>query len=214
MIIYKDVEQKSIEWFELKWGKIGGTASKSLHIKSSTLFIDLLSQRIEDFEPTDGFQSEAMDRGNELEPFAIDYLESYCNLKFESFGWLQSEENELLGISPDGLTKDFKIACETKCLGRKAHTKLLLTDEIPLEHIHQCIHYFTVNPILEKLYFCSFRPESVRSFVKELNLESVVNVGTISKPKLMTIEDVKHISLKLADELLIKINDNINKLSF
>ena len=28
MINYKEIEQGTIEWFELKWGKIGGTLAK------------------------------------------------------------------------------------------------------------------------------------------------------------------------------------------
>jgi len=214
MIAHKETKQKSLEWFELKWGRIGGTASKGLHIKSDTLFIDLLSQHLEEFEPSDSFENEHTQRGNDLEPFAIEYLETYTEYKFEAFGWLQSEENELLGISPDGLTKDHTVACETKCLARKKHTEILISNEIPLEYIHQCVHYFTVNPKLEKLFFCAFRPESVKSFVKELTLESVVNIGTKSKPKLLTINEIKVLSLTYANELQTKINEHKNNLDF
>jgi predicted phage-related endonuclease len=214
MIAYKEIEQKSEEWFIMKWSKIGGTLSKGLHTKGDTLFIDILSQKIEEFEPSDGFTSEAMERGNELEPFAIEYLEKYAGVKFEAFGWLQSEENSLLGISPDGLTEDHTMACETKCMQRKAHTKVLLTNEIPTEYIHQCIHYFTVNPKLEKLYFCAFRTESLKSFVKELTLDSIVNVGTEKTPKLFSIRHVRDLSIKLANELENRINDTIEELKF
>jgi len=213
-MIYKDIEQGSLEWFEIKWGKIGGTLSKGLFVNSDTLFIDILSQRLEDFEPSDSFQSEAMERGNELEPFAIEYAEKYSGVKFNSVGWIQSEDNELLGLSPDGITEDETIAVETKCLGRKKHIEVLLKDEIPLEYIQQCIHYFTVNPKLEKLYFCAFRPESVRSFVKILTLDSIVNIGTEKKPKSMTVEAVRDYSIEKANELKIKIDSNLNELSF
>jgi len=214
MIAYKEINQGTIEWFDLKWGKIGGTLAKGLHIKSDTLFIDILSQQIEEFEPSDSFENEHTQRGKDLEPFAIEYLEKYTGYKFESFGWLQSEDNDLLGISPDGLTADLKIACETKCLSRKKHTQILLENEIPLEFIHQLCHYFTVNPKLEKLYFCAFRPESINSFVKELTLESIVNIGTKAKPQKMTIEAVRDYSIEFADELLIKISENKSQLSF
>jgi len=120
----------------------------------------------------------------------------------------------LLGISPDGLTEDHTVACETKCLARKKHTEILISNEIPLEYIHQCVHYFTVNPKLEKLFFCAFRPESVKSFVKELTLESVVNIGTKSKPKLLTINEIKVLSLTYANELQTKINKHKNNLDF
>ena len=220
MIANNTIEQKTIDWFELKWGKIGGTLAKGLHVKSDTLFVEILSQHIEEFEPSDSFENEHTQRGNDLEPFAIEYLQAYLKeftkeeVIFKQFAWLQSEKNELLGISPDGLTEDFKYACETKCLSRKKHTEILLKDSIPLEYIHQCVHYFTVNPNLEKLYFCAFRPESVKSFVKELTLESVVNIGTNAKPRSMTIQAVVDYSIEFARELLIKINNNKDKLSF
>lgn len=213
-MIYKDLKQKSLEWFEIKWGKIGGTASKGLHTKGDTLFIDLLSQHLEEFEPSDSFENEHTQRGNDLEPFAVEYLEKYTGYKFDSIGWIQSEQNELLGISPDGITEDLKVACETKCFSRKKHTEILLTNEIPLENVHQLVHYFTVNPKLEKIYFCAFRPESVKNFVKELTLESEVNIGTKARPKIMTIEAVRDYSLEFADELLVRINKSKEQLNF
>ena len=214
MIVHKKLDQKSLEWFEVKWGKIGGTLSKGLHTKGDTLFIDLLSQHIEEFEPSDSWENEHTKRGNDLEPFAIEYLEKYTGYKFKQFGWLQSEENELLGISPDGLIEDLTIACEAKCFARKKHTEILLTREIPLDNIHQLVHYFTVNPKLEELYFCAFRPEAVASFVKRLTLNSEVNIGTKAKPRMFTIKEVVELSKSAADNLLDRINISKGKLNF
>tara|TARA_R110000823_G_scaffold40200_3_gene106880 strand:- start:4089 stop:4733 length:645 start_codon:yes stop_codon:yes gene_type:complete len=214
MIVHEKLDQKSLEWFEVKWGKIGGTLSKGLHTKGDTLFIDLLSQHIEEFEPSDSWENEHTKRGNDLEPFAIEYLEKYTGYKFKQFGWLQSEENELLGISPDGLIEDLTVACETKCFARKKHTEILLTREIPLDNIHQLVHYFTVNPKLEELYFCAFRPEAVTSFVKRLTLNSEVNIGTKAKPRMFTIKEVVELSKSAADNLLDRINISKGKLNF
>jgi len=215
MINYKDVEQRSEQWFELKHGKIGGTLSKGLHTKGDTLFIDILSQYIEDYEPEESYQNEAMQRGNELEPFALEFLKEYIKIDFKTTGWLQSEENELLGISPDGITEDETLACEIKCFGRKKHTEVLLSNEIPLENIHQCIHYFTVNPKLEKLYWIAFRPESLKNnFIKELTLENEVNIGTKARPILKTIKECRELSLNAANELLTRINKQVEQLKF
>lgn len=214
MINYKDIEQGTIEWFELKWGKIGGTLAKGLFVKTDTLFLDILSQRIEDFEPTESFTNEYMQHGTENEPFAREFLETYTGLKFTETGWLQSEENQLIGISPDGITKDEKIACEIKCLSRKKHLDVIIKNEIPLEYTHQCVHYFTVNPKLKKLYFIAFRHESVKHFIKEIKLDTIVNIGTKSRPKLMSVEAVRDYSLEFANDLLLKIKENELKLSF
>lgn len=207
MVNRKNIEQGSLEWHALKWGKIGGSASKGLFIKSDTLLIEILSQRLEEFEPTDSFTSEAMERGNELEPFAREYISTYTGLKFNQTGWLQCEENELIGISPDGITDDEKRTCEIKCFGRKKHYELLLEDEIPLDNIHQCIHYFTVNPKLIDHYFIAFRPEAPKHFVKKLTRESIVNIGTKAKPILKSINEAVFMSKEYAKELLKKIEE-------
>lgn len=212
---FDKIEQGSLEWFEIKWGKIGGTLSGGLFVKSDTLLIDILSQKLEDFEPyEDSFKSSAMERGNEMEPFAIEYLENYTGIKFEKAGWLESNEFPLLGISPDGISECNRFAAETKCLARKKHTEILLTQEIPSEHIKQVLHYFTVNPKLEKMYYCAFRPESVKNFVKELTLDSVINLGTKARPVLKTVQEWVEVAKKAATELTEEINTKITELNF
>src|SRR5699024_1211137 len=195
-------------------GKIGGTKSKGLFVNSDTLMIDILSQRMEEYEPEDSFYTHAMERGNELEPFGRDYICKYTGYEFKTTGWLQSEENELLGISPDGITDDNKIAFENKAFGRKKHIECLLSNEIPKENIHQVIHYFTVNPGLEKLFFLAFRPEGVKHFIKEVTLDTVFDIGTKRKPKKMTVEALRDYANELADELLERIKQKEEELKF
>lgn len=210
---HSNIIQGSLEWHEIKWGKIGGSTSKGLFVKSDTLFLDILSQKIEEFELEDSFSNAAMEHGNENEPYAREYLEKYFGVKFEQIGWCQSEQNDLLGISPDGLTSDNKIACEIKCLGRKSHTEILYTNEIPLDKIHQLVHYFTVIPELEELYFIAYRNESKKHFIKKLTLETVVNIGTNAKPVSVTIKEAKDMSLVYANQLLQRLNQSIEQLS-
>lgn len=233
MINYKEIMQGSGDWFELKWGKIGGTLSKGLFVNSDTLFIDILSQRLEKYELELGYESEAMERGKELEPEAILWLQQYTGFTFEKSGWLQCEKNELLGISPDGLTEDETVGCEVKCPSRKKHTETLINNDIPKDNYPQCVHYFTVNPKLEKLYFISFRPESVKPFVKLLTRDSLVDLGLTKKIKetrpnakgkdfdyIVTVPDVKtiwgwvSISRTNADELLVDLKLAEEKLKF
>lgn len=221
MIDYKDIKQGSIEWHELRWGKIGGTASKGLlnnkkgvFDSNDTLFTDILSQRMEDFEPSESFESEAMARGNELEPFAREYISNYVGVEFTETGWLQSERNELLGISPDGITLDYKKACEIKCLGRKAHFDVLLNQSVPLVYIPQDIHYFTINEHLEQLFFICFRPESPKHFIKELNLDSSVNIGTLATKYELTIRECVEMVNENADKMLERIKEQEEILNF
>jgi len=234
MIRYDDIKQGSLEWLEMKYQKIGGTLSKGLFVDSDTLFVDLLSQNIEEFEPVDSYENEHMERGSDLEPFAFEYITTYTGINFGTTGWLQSSESKILGISPDGISDCEEYSVEIKCLSRKEHTKILLANEVPKEKIPQNVHYFTVNPKLKKHWFIAFRPESIKPFIFEFTRDSVVDMGwkkkvevevigakgTPIKPKIETITDYRTISewskiaIESAKELEIKIEETINKLKF
>jgi hypothetical protein len=233
MVNHKEIKQNTIEWHEIKWRKIGGTLSKGLFIDSDTLFLELLSQHIEEFEPSEGFENEAMQRGKELETFALEYISTYTGIDFQLTGWLQSK-HKLLGISPDGLSECEKFATEIKCLSRKEHTKLLYENELPKDKLCQIIHYFTVNPKLEKLYFIAFRPESIKPYIVEFTKDSLIDLGWKNdvevevigakglpiKPKIEKRPDIKKISewnkiaIQEADKLETKLIETINKLNF
>ena len=86
MINHKEIQQNSIEWFEIKWGKIGGTLSKGLFVDSDTLFLDLISQHIEEFEPEESFDNSHTIRGKEMEPFAFEYISKYTGIEFKPSG--------------------------------------------------------------------------------------------------------------------------------
>ncbi len=234
MINRTDIVQGSLEWHEIRWCKIGGTLSKGLFVNSDTLFLDILSQHLEEFEPTDSFENYDMQRGKEMEPFAIEYASIYTGLNFTASGWLQSEENPLLGLSPDAITDCEKYALESKCLSRKEHTEIIYRNEIPKEKIPQLVHYFTVNPKLEKLYFIAFRPESIKHFIAELTRDSLVDMGWKKKvevkvigkrgveiaPKIETVTDIRPISewceiaIEKANEMQVRIEETVKQLNF
>lgn len=231
---YKDIIQGTEAWHLLRWARIGGTLSKGLSVNSDTLLIDILSQRAEEYEPEDSFVNDAMKRGLDLEPFAREYLSDYTGIQFNESGWLQSEENELLGISPDGISECETVSCEIKCFGRVKHHGILFNNDIPLDNIDQCIHYFTVNPKLEKHYFIAFRPEAPKHFIKLLTRDSLVDLGVKKKieikqygvkgqeikPKTESVPDIRTIqqwvdrNLALANELLTRIVEIESKSEF
>jgi len=234
MIARYDIEQHSEEWHKVRYGKIGGTLSKGLFIKSDTLLEDVLSELVEDFDLQESFQSYDMIRGNELEPEARKALNAYLGIELKEVGWLQCEEIPLLGISPDGITECETISAEIKCPAAKKHLKTILTNEIPSDNIHQCLHYFTVNPKLEKHYFCSWRPENIYKpiFVKKLTRYSLIDLGITYKGKIKEdrglgmkdyvceIKDIRTIKewVKLAKsnakELQIQIYEKLEQLKF
>lgn len=216
MIARHDIEQHSEEWHKVRYGKIGGTLSKGLFVKSDTLLEDVLSQICEEFDLQENYQSYDMQRGSELEPEARQALSAYLGIKLNEVGWLQCEENEYLGISPDGITECETISAEIKCPNAKKHLATIRANEIPSDNIHQCLHYFTVNPKLENHYFCSYRPENIYKpiFVKKLTKESLINLGTKAKPIIKTISEWVVIAKNEAKELKSELEIELNKLKF
>lgn len=216
MIIRDDIEQHSEEWHEVRYGKIGGTLSKGLFIKSDTLLEDVLSELCEEFDLQENYQSYDMVRGSELEPEARTALNLYLGVELKEVGWLQCEENKYLGISPDGISEDETISAEIKCPKAKKHLSTIRLNEIPPDNIHQCLHYFTINPKLEKHYFCSYRPENIYKpmFVRELNRESLINLGTKAKPIIKTVNEWVKLAKLEAKLLKEQIEIELNKLKF
>lgn len=217
MIAHWEIIQKTDEWHQIRYRKVGGSTSKGLFVDSDTLLIQLIGEHLEEFDFFfDSFESADMQRGSEFEPLARVELEKYTGHTFKECGWLQCEEIPLLGISPDGITECLRYSAEIKCPAMKRHTATILNDEIPLDNIHQCVHYFTVNPLLEKHYFCSFRPENNIKplFVKELTRDSIVNLGTEKKPILKPIHEWVEISKAAAKKLQEDISSRIESLKF
>ena len=215
MIVHKEILQRSIEWHELKHAKIGGTLAKGLFVKSDTLMLDILSQMLEDYEAEDNYISADMQRGIDLEPFALEALSKEIFIEFHQVGFCQNTAIPLLGISPDGITEDETIMCEIKCPGAKKHTETILADEIPQDNIHQVLHAFTVNPKLVWMYFVSYRWENKIKplWYKMLTKDSEINLGTKAKPIIKTVSEWVEIARENAEDLNKQINDNLIKLN-
>jgi hypothetical protein len=235
MKAHYDIEQRTEEWHQLKWGKIGGTLASGLFVDSDTLLIGILSQLTEDFQLSDdGFISSAMQDGIDKEPYAIQALCDYTGISFSNCGWLQSESNPLLGISPDAITDDEETSAEIKCLGKTNHMKVIMGGTISKDHIHQNIHYFTVNPKLKRHFCCYYRPENKIKplFVIELTRDSLVDIGWSRKGKVTedrghgvkeyvsteadvrTVQEWVDLAIENSELLQVKIDESIKQLNF
>jgi hypothetical protein len=176
---------------------------------------EVLSEILEDYEPTDGYISFAMQEGIDREPFALEALEKELFIEFKQVGICQNSAIPILYISPDGITEDETIQVEIKCPGAKKHTETILADEIPNDNIHQVLHAFTVNPKLEQMYFVSYRWENKIKplWYKMLTKESEINLGTKAKPVIKTVLEWVAIARQNAEDLNKEINENLSKLN-
>ena len=106
MYIDYKLKQGSEEWHELKNAKIGGTRAKSVQVKKSiteaVIFDEVMSERNTFFNYEEGFTSEAMQRGIDLEPLAIEEVTKETGIIFKDAGWIG--RNDYHGHSPDGIS--------------------------------------------------------------------------------------------------------------
>jgi len=216
MIAYWDIIQGTDQWHEIRYGKIGGTLSSSLLVKSHTLLKNVGSCYTEEYVPTpDSFVNYDMQRGIELEPMARRELSVYTGLIFKECGWLQSLKCDLMGISPDGITEDLKHIAEIKCPNKEKHFENCYNNKIPDDNIYQCIQSFAVNPGLISVFFCSFRPENLRPlFVKELKRSDIIELTVNRKKESGTVISFADRLMESALELQVKIKNTVDNLTF
>ena len=207
-----DMPQKSEEWFKIKYGKVGGSSAYKLttDAKFKILKFELISAKLEEFEmPEEKWLSNDVDRGNEYEPYARQYLEELKGLEFKECGWLQSDI-PILGLSPDGLTASHSQSAEFKCPSRAVHTEYILGGKkIPTKYFWQNIAYFAVNPQLKEHHFMSYRPESrIQAHIITLTPETVTQFGNSKKTVsdwVKTLREKATIMNKLVDDEVAKL---------
>lgn len=191
MKAYRDLEQGSIEWLQLRLGKVTGTRLKKLMAKDNLGLVDeliaeMVSEQVEEIIP-----SFSMQRGSDLEPIARKAYEDFTGHKVELFGFLQSDRYEWFGISPDGLIDEkgkFLKGVEIKCPDTDTHVRYIRQDSLPVEYKYQVYAYFIVNEDLLELDFVSF---DNRFPIKPIH---IVNVRR---------EDIKE-ELKEVEEAMVK----------
>ena len=162
MEIHSNIVQQSTEWYELRWGKVTGSRVSTLlgskEIKDLALFDEIMGEMCHDLRIDDeGYVSEDMQRGLDLEPHALEELISNYGIEFEKVGFLSNGTYQ--GHSPDAMTIDCKKGAEIKCPGIKNHNKYCRENTLPKEHIPQVINMFSVNKEMEELYFVSYDPD-------------------------------------------------------
>ena len=209
-----NIEQGSDEWHLIRQAKVGGSTSSQLHVKSDTLLEQLLAEMAEPFQVPDNYVSFDMQRGKDLEPLAVAEVAKYTGLSFMSVGWLQSDECELIGASPDAITEDLTEIIETKCPNAKTHISYLRADILPIDYVDQVTHYFAIHPELQKVHFASYRPECIKPlFVKTVTRDTELNVGTRARPVMLSVGDYAKEKVTLAQSLTVRLKEEINKLN-
>jgi len=196
MIIH-DVEQGSYEWHQIRLGKITSTRLKKLMSKDNLSLVDeLIAEEETGISDDDGFVSEDMQRGIDLEPLAIKEYESVTGNTVTRYGILQSDELPILCQSPDGYVGT-EGAIEVKCPRTKTHVKYIRQGKIPNDYKEQVWTYFMVNPELQWLDFISYDPRLTKKpiWILRVNREDVQD-DIIGAWMMLQAFNEKYISLK------------------
>jgi len=155
------LEQGSEEWLQARCGVV--TASNFSKVfttagKLSTSRDGLVNQAVAENlmgHPVDSFKSEAMQRGNDLEPQARAMAEMLLDVDISETGLVKLDDHEI-GCSPDGVFGDSGV--EIKCPNASTHVGYLRAGKMPTTYVQQIQGQMLVLE-LESLWFLSFHPD-------------------------------------------------------
>lgn len=143
MIVIEELEQGSEEWLEARLGiptasmfsKVitpTGKPSSQSEAYRCQLIAEYLTGQPTAFKVTD-----AMERGNLLEPAARSAYEFITELDVKEVGLTYLDERRLIAASPDGLCPDVLGGLEIKCPEAHTHVLNLLSNKMPTKYIPQ-----------------------------------------------------------------------------
>jgi putative phage-type endonuclease len=191
--MYKlDIEQKSFEWLKARAGNVTGTSLSSAlgtPAVQKTLMYSLIADRMTEVQMSD-LSTPAIDRGNELEPFAIRATQDETGIQFTETGLLLNDTYPRFSISPDGIVEEDGVivgGIETKCPNSKKHVEYLMKNEIPKEYLHQVKAPFIMSDDVKYWVFASF---------DDRNYERPLFVKTVTRDDFDDIDECREKLLK------------------
>lgn len=136
-----DCAQNSPEWFQARCGMVTASEFKSVMAKGQgktrkRYMNQLLAERISGRPFTNGYQSNSMDYGSEIEDEARANYELKNMVDVDRVGFVVSRFSENIGASPDGLIANDG-GCELKCPESHTHIEYLLSRKVPSQYVAQ-----------------------------------------------------------------------------
>lgn len=197
---YDNVEQGTDEWLELRAGILTASVMHQVvtpklkpakNDKVRTLSYSLLAQRITGrLEPN--FQSYDMERGVIDEITARDLYSEKYEPAHET-GFITNDKwGFTLGYSPDGLVGDDGLL-EIKSKLQKLHTKVIINNVTPEQHVIQCQHGLLVSERkwIDFISYCEGMPMFVtRSYPIPEIQEAIINASREFYDEMDRLEEV------------------------
>lgn len=194
--VYENIIQRSIEWNDLRLGRIGGsqlatiidpkTGNLKKQTKSSTPLITAVSKVIAEiktqFSNDSDYESDAMLWGIEQEADAAELIGDK-----DSFvcGYVTNSDFKYFGLSPDLLS--VKKGYEIKCPNSSTFAEWVIKDELPIKHKVQVMDYFVMMPEIEEMIFVVYDTRYPKNNLRKIsvkradNLEFIANMSNAMK---------------------------------
>lgn len=188
-----NVEQGTIEWLQLRLGKITGTRLKSVMGSKTVqqgLIYELVAEQLTG-QAEELFTTGPMRWGTEHEGDAVVAYEKRTGVRTEKVGFCISDDFSYLGLSPDRLIKKGKKyvkGVEVKAPTTKTVIKYMLDGGVPDEYRWQVVNYFLVCKTLQEVDFIIYDPRILRP-------EKQLTVITVKRKDVE--QDIKRAALQL-----------------
>lgn len=167
-MIVHTVDQGSPEWFELRKGKPTGSefskimsAKQMKRSKSFEAYAARLASELCGEPQPQGFFSDDMQNGKDMEPLAISMYEFDTGQVVDSVGFIYNERYGC-GASPDGIVLGKGGVpvggVEAKCPKKSVQLVTAMKPEVPAKHLSQIYGEMLVAE-LDWVDFVSFHPE-------------------------------------------------------
>lgn len=140
-MIILDLPQRTPEWYQARLGIPTASSFGKIitnQLKPSTQAEVYQNQLVAEWytgETGFNFISDAMQRGIDLEPAALEAYEFATDKEVETVGFVYKDAKQLVGASPDGLCGD--IGVEIKCPLPSTHVSYLLDGGLPATYAGQ-----------------------------------------------------------------------------
>lgn len=185
------IDQNTEEWMDLRMGKFTASSFTDLFMSKNTAayknaIFKVAYERLTNEQP-ESFSNEYMERGHELETFAIEAyeLETFENVLPGGF----FEINEWVGASPDGLVGEDGLV-EIKCPKYSTMIQYLLDHKLPSQYKWQVygqmyvtgrkwVDFMAYHPKLQPVIIRVERDETIINELKIQLENSIKEVETI-----------------------------------
>lgn len=166
--------QKSPEWHAIRVGMLTGSSADAITAvrkrgtgelkQRADLRRRLVTERLTGVS-FDGYRSDAMQRGCDMEPVAFAVYEAMTGLVANRVGFVAHPELKA-GCSPDGYVNEWEGVIELKCPLSTTHLEYIQSDTLPEEYRGQVLHTLWITGAMW-CDFCSFDdrfPEGLQLF--------------------------------------------------